>query len=486
MDIGGLFRPLARRPLSSVGALALVLQLASATWWLKPYVMPNAAFVIASNLAASGRYEGGSWVRLKGIERPTDPPLRSYHLPGEPLYLAAGLALHRPALFTYWHVPVAVALVVATAAMALALFGPAAALAAGTIAALDPLMVVHGPVYDDTFLAAALLWIVAAIAIGRWTHRGSDRPGTRRLGEAGTTIVLAAVSAWAAVTRTETSLALAGAALCCCLLPALRPLRRVGLAMALGVALGLGAWGARNAVVQHHLLLGSTHDGVTLWESTEPEAGRALALGQVDALSTDPAVVGAVWRQTIDQDEATANRIFTRAALQDIAADPVRVAAFGARKVALSFIGLRPELSRSAARNVVSIGTTVLLVLAAAVGLARMRGRRDADRRVAGGAAMLLGLEILAVLMLGPVGLRYWIAWRPVLWILAGCGAAWAWLPHDRRGMQEGDARVAPSLPFPGSPRPGTRKPAVSTSSHRQRQIPASSAAAPRSGGRAR
>ena len=39
---------------------------------------------------------------------------------------------------------------------------------------------------------------------------------------------------------------------------------------------------------------------------------------------------------------------------------------------------------------------------------------------LAGVAACLLGLEMLGVLALGPVGLRYWILWRPVLWILAG------------------------------------------------------------------
>ena len=155
---------LRRRPLLAVAVLACVTQVASATWWLKPYPMPNMALVIAWNLATTGRYEGGNWVRLKGVVVPTDPPLRSYHLPGEPAYLATGLALRRPELFTYWHVPVAVLLVVATAACALALFGPDAALLAGVIGAVDPFIVAHGAVYDDTFLGAALFWLIAAIA----------------------------------------------------------------------------------------------------------------------------------------------------------------------------------------------------------------------------------------------------------------------------------------------------------------------------------
>ena len=69
------------------------------------------------------RCRGRQLATTQGDSRSSDPPLRSYHLPGEPLYLAAGLALHRPALFTYWHVQVAVLLVVAAAAVALALFG---------------------------------------------------------------------------------------------------------------------------------------------------------------------------------------------------------------------------------------------------------------------------------------------------------------------------------------------------------------------------
>jgi hypothetical protein len=402
--------------------VSLVIQFISATWWLKPYVMPNAALAIASNLAASGRYEGGNWQRLKGTVVPSDPPLRSYHLPGEPVYLAAGLALHRPALFTYWHVPVAVLLVVAAAAVALTLFGPDAALLAGLIAAFDPLIVIHGPVYDDTFLGAALFWLVAAIALSRWvTARtpGKAAPSSRSWV---VTAALVILSGWAAVTRTEALVAVVGIAVGCLTIPGLRALRSTGLAIALGVILAVGGWGERNAIVQQHFMTGSSHDGVTLWESTEPNAMRALALGQVDALSGDSTIVGAIWQQAAGKDEVGANEVFVRAAIHEMREDPIRVAAFGVRKIGISIAGVRPELPIGAPRNVVSILTTLVLVCLATAGVARVARvarKRDPVRHLAGVGACLLGLELLGVLALGPVGLRYWILWRPVLWILA-------------------------------------------------------------------
>ncbi len=441
--------------------MSLVIQIISATWWLKPYMMPNAALVIASTLAASGRYEGGNWQRLKGTVVPTDPPLRSYHLPGEPVYLAAGLALHQPALFAYWHVPVAVLLVVATAAVALALFGPDAALLAGLIAAFDPLIVIHGAVYDDTFLGAALFWLIAAIALSRWVATRSARNAVRSNSSWVVTPALVIISGWAAVTRTEALVAVVGVAAGCLAIPGLRALRSTGLAIAFGVILAVGGWGERNAIVQHRFMTGSSHDGVTLWESTEPNAMRALALGQVNALSADSSIVGAIWQQTAGKDEVGANEVFVRAAIQEMRDDPIRVAAFGVHKIGISIAGIRPELPISAPRNLVSILSTLVLVCLAIAGAARVSRvarKRDPVRHLAGVGACVLGLELLGVLALGPVGLRYWILWRPVLWILAG---------QALLGLrQDADA--------------------LSTSAHQLPQIPASSAADPRSNAPAR
>jgi hypothetical protein len=410
---------LSQRPMLAVAVLALAIQLVSAGH-RSTYAMPNAALVIASDLASSGRYEGGSWVRLKGTIVPSDPPLRSYHLPGEPLYLAAGLALHRPFIFTYWHVPIAVILIVAVAATACTLFGPEAALIAGAIAAIDPLMVVHGPVYDDTFLGAALFWLVAAVLLRCWAKARVGQRSERPAGGFVADVVVLVAAGWAAVTRTEALLALAGVTVCCLALPALRPVRRLGAAAGMGVLLAVGSWTARNAVVQKHLLIGSSHDGITLWESNEAHAPEALALGQVDGLSGDSAIVGSIWRQTAAQDEVGANRVFAHAAVQDIEAHPLRVAAFAARKVATSIAGVRPELPILVARNVVSILATAVLILAAALGWSYVRTRANPVQQIAGVGAVLLGLEVLGVLALGPVGVRYWVIWRPVLWIMAG------------------------------------------------------------------
>jgi hypothetical protein len=439
-----------------VAAVALVIQFVSATWWNQPYRMPNLSLVIAYNLATSGRYEGGNWVRLKGQDVPGDPPVRSYLLPGEPVYLASGLALHRPQVFSYWHVPVAVVLVVAASASALALFGADAALLVGILAALDPFIVIHGRVYDDTFLAAALFWLITAIALHRFVDAGSaPDPARWRPSLVGTAVLLIA-SGWAAVTRPETRVAVIAVAICCVAVPGLRRLRSTGFALAVGVVLAVSAWAGRNVIVQKHFMTGSTHDGLTLWESNAPSAMRALALGQVDALSTDPSIVGAIWQQTAHKDEVGANQVFMHAAIQEMWSNPLRVAALGVRKVVLSVAGVRPEMPIDAARNVVSVLSTLLLACLAAFGAVRISRRapnRNALRHLAGVAACLLGLEVLGVLALGPVGLRYWILWRPVLWIMAS-------------------QAVRPAVqPF-------------STSAHPLRRTPSSCAVGPRSGGR--
>ena len=383
--------------------------------------MPNVALLIAYNVATSGRYEGGSWIRLKGTESPTDPPLRAYHLPGEPLYLAAGLAMRRPVLFTFWHVPVTVLLALATAACALALFGPDAALVTGAIAALDPVTLVHGHVYDDTFLGAALLWAGSAILIRRWvdTASGAGQPPTTA--QPWLTFALMLAAGWASITRSELFAVFVVTAACCAGIPALTALRRSGVAIAVAILVAGGSWTARNALVLHHPVVGSTHDGLTLWESTAPQAGRALSRGQVDALSTDPAIVEPLWRETAATDEVGANDVFWTAAVRGIWAEPRRVTGLAFHKVLLSVLGVRPEESWASARNAVSIAVAILLAVAAALGWRRIAATPSPVRHVPAIAAWALALECVVVLAIGPVGIRYWIAGRPLLWILAGC-----------------------------------------------------------------
>ena len=219
-------------------------------------------------------------------------------------------------------------------------------------------MVIHGPVYDDTFLGAALFWLVAAIALSRWVTARLPRNGARSNVSWIVTAALVILSGWAAVTRTEALVAVVGIAVGCLAIPGLRVLRSTGLAIAFGVILAVGAWGERNAIVQHHFMTGSSHDGVTLWESTEPNAMRALALGQVNALSADSSIIGAIWQQAAGKDEVGANQVFVHAAMQEMRDDPIRVAAFGVRKIGISIAGVRPELPIGTARNLVSILST--------------------------------------------------------------------------------------------------------------------------------
>ena len=112
--------------------------------------------------------------------------------------------------------------------------------------------------------------------------------------------------------------------------------------------------------------------------------------------------------------------------MSGILAQPRRLAAFALHKVGMSLVGLRPELPLSALRNVVALLTTTLLGVAALLGLRRAWRMRAPMLRLPAVAAGLLGLELFAVLVLGPVGVRYWVAWRPVVWILAALGVSYA------------------------------------------------------------
>jgi hypothetical protein len=157
----------------------------------------------------------------------------------------------------YVHVPIVAMLLCALTLVAKKWAGARAALITGLVATWHPFVVLHGAVWDDAFLATALLWTVIAIACYRGAQ-GSDSPGVL--------LSVAFLSGAAAVTRADCQvilLALAGIFL---LLPRTKSMRATCLAAIIGIALALALWGARNRLVLGSFVLGSTHDGITLWE----------------------------------------------------------------------------------------------------------------------------------------------------------------------------------------------------------------------------
>jgi hypothetical protein len=469
-----------------VWLFALVTQTASARWLVGHYVEPNAAPYVGRMLAATGHLELTDWSRLKGGTRPSDPPLRAFELPGEPLWVAAGTRTGMSLginVWDYWNVPVAALLIVSIAAVGLALGGPMVALIAGFVAALDPVTVLHASNRDDAVLGSALLWAVFAIIALRWRGWGY--------------VPLFIAAGAAAITRMEAVLLIVP-------LLALGPIRRAAAIAVAGVVMALGVWGARNQLVLGHVVIGSTHDGITLWESNGPFAQRSLSLGQVDIVSMNKTVMAPIFAETQDLDEVGADAYFKRQALRYMASHPLDVMRTSAEKVAVSIASIHPDLPLTAPRNLAAMLDNALLLILAGIGLARFArspmaitaqyarahsaqagGRRpddsdiskhitardsdiseqsderearspmaiiaqysdiskqsdehearspmaitaqygdiskQSDEREARGVSYVFAgmcLVTLALLALGPAGMRYWLTLRGALWILA-------------------------------------------------------------------
>ncbi len=157
-----------KRSLVSVAIFCAIIQIVSATWIVESFDSPNAANEIAVTMLETGKYQGGNWQRLKGPEiGNVDSELRYFHLPVEPLLLTMAFRVLPPGFHPYIHVPIAVVLVIAASLVAAVIGGPKLALVTGTWISIQPFIVIHGPVWDDTFLSAALSWLLCAILLSR-------------------------------------------------------------------------------------------------------------------------------------------------------------------------------------------------------------------------------------------------------------------------------------------------------------------------------
>jgi hypothetical protein len=368
-----------------------VTQTASARWLVGRYIEPSAAPNLGRMLAATGRLEMSDWSRLKGERRASDPPLRAFELPGEPLWVAAGMRTGVN-VWDYWNVPVAALLIVSIAAVALAVGGPVLALIAGLLAALDPVTLLHASNRDDAVLGSALVWAVFAMIALRW--RGWAY------------VALFVAAGAAAMTRMEAVLMIVP-------LLALKGVRRAATVAVAGVVVALGAWGVRNQLVLGHFVVGSTHDGITLWESNGPFALRSLSLGQVDIVSLNARAMAPIFAQTRDLDEVGADAYFRHQAVDYVASHPLDVARTAAAKIAVSLASVHPNLPLTTPRNLAAMLDNALLLILAGLGLARVA--RSPMAIVFAGMCVVT----LALLAIGPAGMRYWLTLRGALWILA-------------------------------------------------------------------
>lgn len=401
-----------KHTLSIVAGVALVLQTASAVLQVRGLETPNASTAIARHLVDRGEFAliGGS----SGMAPPTIR--RAVQLPGEPLYLAAGFLVLPASFHRYLHVPVSIALVTAIAAVGCVLGGRRMALATGLIASFEPFVLRHGPVWDDTFMAAALEWTVFAVVI----HRLRRPPGPIPAAAGRWKVFGVAICAgWAAVTRFEAQLVLGAVGLVLVASRALRPARSLGWSLLGGMTLTMSAWGIRNLLVLGVFFLGSTHDGQTLYQSTHGRARESIVrTGVAQSLLHLTAPPGV--------DELEEDRLYARAAWSYIGAHPFEFIKTAVFKMVVSLTGVNFTAPVTSARNIVAIGTNVGLILLASLGLRRRRAGATpeaSDRFFMRLVAIVIGVTIV-MLALGPVGLRYRICLAGILYPGAGLLAA--------------------------------------------------------------
>lgn len=394
------------RVVGGVAAVCLLLQIASATVRSGGFETPNTATWIARTLVDRGEFAAGD--------------RRAYHLPAEPLYLAAGFALLPPGAWRYLHVPVVVLLVASITAAALSIGGPSLGWTAGLIAAFDPFVLVHGPVWDDAFLAAALEWSLFATLIGL-AAKATASPA-----RGAAIVALVVISGLAVLTRTQSQVTVGLLATSLLLVPRFKSLRVAGAAMLVGLTVALAAWGVRNARVIGTFEIGSTRDGKALFESNCAYTRQGIrTLGGVGHFTLDcaPAQVAHAFSLT----EVESDRALQRYALDYIAAHPLDVATTAAFKTAVSLTGYDFRSPTFSARNLVAAGAALVLLGAGLPGLWRLRATLSRSERgvaashtprdVAVLCAASVALVTLLMLAIGPTGLRYRISLAGLLHI---------------------------------------------------------------------
>ena len=395
-----------------IAVLASLVQIVSATFLVKSFDTPNASVSIAYNVASTGEFWGGNperlWGRYAHGER-----LRMFNLPGEPLLLAAAFRALPASALRYLHVPFTALLIVCATWMAGRLGGKSLAWATGLVAMFNPFTVLHGPTWDDIFAASALTW--AAIYLV-WLHVKRSRPGCNWA----TVALLAGLGAAAALLRAEAQAVLGVLGLTTLALPKLRSARVQGLALIVGVAVALVGWGLRNKVVSDRFFTGSTHDGITLWESVYPSASESI-LRRGGAEWLDLERMGSDYDKTKDMSELEANRYFTHRALAYISSHPLALARLAGVKLVVDALGVDFARPLHSMRNLVGIafnGALIALALFSLAGqwtIALCEEERFFIRTV---AIVTLSIDF-GLFVVGPVGLRYGMTMYPLLWTAA-------------------------------------------------------------------
>ena len=408
-----------------IAGLCLATQLVSATCLVSNPTSPNAAAVLASSIVERGEFAVRAWPRTAKTTSGAEEPLRAYHLPAEPLYLAAGFRFLPPTLSRYLHVPVTVLFVTAVAAVGVWVGGRLVGLLAGVLATFDPFVLVHGPVWDDAFLGAALEWTIFAVLVRGLASAGQNQLKSSQ--KMAVTSLIAAAAGTAALTRSSSQGVIGLVATVVIAGRTFRPIRTYGWAAIAGLALALAVWGARNQAVLGEFFVGSSHDGITLFESNYATA-RPSVLRTGIAESYELEDLGTYFHAVASMTELDANRYFTRQAVAYAAGQPADVLATAGLKLFASLTGVNLGQQVATRRNLVALVSNVGLLLAGVLGW--LWWSRDRAR----GEVVLLcyaGAIVAAVtclgLLAGPAGLRYRISAAPLLYLGAAVAMVELW-----------------------------------------------------------
>ena len=418
------------RVLAFIAGLCLATQLVSATYFVSNPTSPNAAAVLAHSIVERGEFAVRAWPRTPKTPSGAEEPLRAYHLPAEPLYLAAGLRFLPPTLSRYLHVPVTVLFVTAVAAVGVWVGGRVVGLLAGALATLDPFVLVHGPVWDDAFLGAALEWTVFAVLL-----RGLASTSQSQLNSSRTMAVaslVAAAAGTAALTRSSSQVVIGLVAIVVIGGRAFRPVRTYGWAAIAGLALALAVWGARNQAVLGEFFVGSSHDGITLFESNYATARPSMWRTGI-AESYELEDLRTHFHAVASMTELDANRYFTRQAVAYAAGQPADVLATAGLKLFASLTGVNLGQQFATRRNLIALVSNVGLLLAGVLGwlwLSRDHARGEVVLLCYLGA--IVAIAICVGLLAGPAGLRYRISAAPLLYLGAAVAMVQFWSSRAR------------------------------------------------------
>jgi hypothetical protein len=387
-----------------VAALCLVLQILAATFLPRDPDSPNASTAIARALIERAEFAAYAWPRDARTPSGAEEPLRAYHLPVEPLYLAFGFRWVPAALLKYLHIPFTVLLVTSVAAAGMWTGGRAFGRTAGVIAGLDPFIVAHGSVWDDTFAGAALEWFIFALLLKSLAVDDTKGSTISRNLEIAAIGIAAAM---AVLTRSSSQVVLMSVAFLLIGRASYRSLGTRAWTMLACGAIALGAWGARNEAVLGEFHVGSTHDGIALLESNcKTTRAALLRWGTTDSsledLQGEYAAVGPMH-------ELDADRYFKHRAVAYAREQPGDVASTAMLKLALSLTGVQPAHPLTSPRNLIALGSNVFLLLVGGAGLCRWW--RDSRDRIAVRLLFAICLIVATVtilgLLAGPSGVRY-------------------------------------------------------------------------------